>query len=59
MNPLHNFKSHPVGTNGGNNIVVMTPLKFLPVTEFEKRQKSINRNQTRAIMSSIMTKIGF
>ena len=34
-------------------------MKFLPVTEFEKRQKSINRNQTQAIMSSAMAKIGF
>ena len=51
--------SHPVGSNGRNNIIAPTPLKFLPVKEFEKRQKSINRNQTRAIMSSAMTKIGF
>merc|ERR1711990_427230 len=30
--------SHPVGINGRNNIVVMTPMKFLPIEEFEKRQ---------------------
>ena len=35
------FKSHPVGSNGQNHIVACTPLKFLPVEEFEKRQKSI------------------
>ena len=52
-------KSHPVGINGRNNIIALTPMKFLPVTEFEKRQKSIDRNQTRAIMSSMITKIGF
>ena len=33
-------------------------MKFLPVTEFENRQKSID-SQTRMIMSSAMTKIGF
>ena len=34
-------------------------MKFLPIVEFEKRQKSTNRNQTRAIMNSMMTKVGF
>ena len=34
-------------------------MKFLPIVEFEKRQKSINRNKTRAIMNSMMAKIGF
>ena len=34
-------KSHPVGTNGQNHILAHTPLKFLPIEEFEKRQKSI------------------
>ena len=52
------FDSHPVGSNGQNNIVALLPLKFLPIKEFEKRQKSINRNQTRAIMSSMMKKFG-
>ena len=32
-------------------------MKFLPVNEFEKRQKSINFN--RAIMNSAKTKIGY
>ena len=52
-------ESHPVGSNGRNNIIIPTPMKFLPVTEFENRQKSINRNQNLAIMRSAMTKIGF
>ena len=36
-------------------------MKFLPIKEFEKRQKSIDQYQDRdrAIMSSISTKIGF
>ena len=37
----------------------MTPMKFLPVEEFEKRQKSVNRNQMLAITSSMMAKVGF
>ena len=53
------FDSHPVGSNGRNNIIAVTPLKFLPMAEFEKRQKSVTRNQNRAIMGSMMTKIGF
>ena len=38
---LETFKSHPVGLNGQNHIIACTPLKFLRVEEFEKRQKSI------------------
>ena len=53
------YESHPVGSNGRNNIIIVTPMKFLPITEFEKRQKSINRNQNLALMRSAMTKIGF
>ena len=56
---LYPFDSHPVGSNGRNNIIAVTPMKFLPIKEFEKRQKSINRSQNRAIMNSAMTKIGF
>ena len=37
----------------------MTPMKFLPVEEFEKHQKSVNRNQMLAITSSMMDKVGF
>ena len=44
---------------GRNNIIAVTPMKFLPIKEFEKRQKSINRNQNLSIMSSMITKIGF
>ena len=55
----HSFYSHPVGSNGRNNIIAVTPMKFLPIKEFEKRQKSINRNQNLSIMSSMITKIEF
>jgi len=48
--------SHPVGINGRNNIIVPTPMTLLPMKEFEKRQRSINSNQTRAIMNAMMTK---
>ena len=39
--------------NGQNHIVAMTPMKFLPVKDFEKRQKSIDQNTTLALMSSL------
>ena len=52
------FDSHPIGINGRNAIVAFPPLKFLPIKEFEKRQKSIDHD-TRMIMSSMMTKFGF
>ena len=55
----YTYKSHPVGINGRNNIVVMTPMKFLPIEEFEKRQKSINPSNTLAITSSMISKVGF
>ena len=45
---MHTFeimKSHPVGSNGQNYILAHTPLKFLPVVEFEKRQKSMQTKQ--------------
>ena len=44
-------KSHPVGFNGQNHIIVKTPLEFLPVKEFEKRQKSIE-TKTLCLMDS-------
>ena len=31
----------------------MPPFKFLPITEFQKRQKSISLNNTRALMDSM------
>lgn len=43
--------SHPVGRNQQNHITVQTPLQFLPVTEFEKRQKSIDPSRVPAILS--------
>jgi len=33
--------SHPVGSNGQNHILAHPPFKFLPIEEFEKRQKSV------------------
>ena len=39
--------------NGQNHIVAMTPMKFLPVEDFEKRQKSIDQNTTIALISSL------
>ena len=39
--------------NGQNHIVVVSPMKFLPAKEFEKRQKSINSNRQLAILSSM------
>ena len=32
-------------------------MTLLPMKEFEKRQRSINSNQTRAIMNAMMTKV--
>ena len=46
-------KSHPVGIDGKNHIIVMPPFKFLPITEFQKRQKSIGLDNTRALMDSM------
>ena len=45
MNTFQIIVSHPVGSNGQNYILAHTPLKFLPVVEFEKRQKSIQTKQ--------------
>merc|ERR1719204_582992 len=45
--------SHPVGIDGQNHIIAVTPLKFLPPEEFQKRQKSIDSDRKLAIMSSI------
>ena len=48
--------SHPVGIDGQNHIIAVTPLKFLPVKEFEKQQKSIDLDTTPALMNSAETK---
>ena len=45
LNDFEILQSHPVGSNGQNYILAHTPLKFLPVVEFEKRQKSIQTEQ--------------
>ena len=45
--------SHPVGLDGQNHIMAVTPLKFLPPKEFQKRQKSIDSDKKLAIMASI------
>ena len=46
--------SHPIGLNGQNHIIAVTPMKFLPFTEYERRQKSIDSNSKLALMSSMM-----
>ena len=51
------LRSHPVGLDGQNHIVAMTPLKFLPIKEFEKRQKSIDQNTKLALMPENLMKI--
>ena len=48
--------SHPVGVDGQNHIIAVTPLKFLPVKEFEKQQKSTDLDSTPALMRSAETK---
>ena len=47
------MKSHPVGIDGQNHIVAVTPLKFLPPEEFQKRQKAIDSDKKLTIMASI------
>ena len=46
-------QSHPVGIDGKNHIIAMPPFKFLPISEFQKRQKSIGLDNTRALMDSM------
>ena len=38
------FQSHPVGLDGQNHILVQTPIKLLPASEFENRRKTRNDN---------------
>ena len=54
MTVINPPRSHPVGLDGQNHIVAVTPLKFLPAKEFEKRQKSIN---SKLALTSSMLKI--
>ena len=49
---ISTIKSHPVGIDGQNHIIAVTPLKFLPPEEFKKRQKSINPDRKLAITAS-------
>ena len=51
---FHSPWSHPVGLNGQNDIIAITPLQFLPAKEFEKRQKSIDQKSKFSLMSSMM-----
>ena len=62
FNAKHAFKfriSHPVGLDGQNHILAMTPLKLLPIKEFENRQKSIgetvDQTSTPRLMKSMET----
>ena len=48
-----NLQSHPVGVDGQNHIIAIQPLKFLPIKEFEKRQKSIDPSTTLVLMNSM------
>ena len=48
-----NLQSHPVGVDGQNHIIAIPPLKFLPIKEFEKQQKSIDPSTTLALMNSM------
>ena len=41
--------------NGQNHITAVTPMKFLPIKDFEKRQKAIDLQTTLALMTSMMT----
>ena len=41
--------------NGQNHITAVTPMKFLPIKDFETRQKAIDLQTTLALMTSMMT----
>ena len=49
----NSIDSHPVGLNGQNSIVIPTPIKYLPMGEFDKRQKSINPSSSPALIKSM------
>ena len=40
--------------DGKNHIIAMPPFKFLPITEFQKGEKSIKSNNTRALIDSMV-----
>ena len=46
------YGSHPVGSDGQNHIVVETPIKLLPSSEFAHRSKS--RNETAEVVTTRM-----
>ena len=48
-----NLPSHPVGIDGQNHIIAIPPFKFLPIKEFEKRQKSMDSMTTLSLMNSM------
>ena len=50
---LFTDKSHPLGINGQNQIVVLTPIRFLHRTEFEKYQKSLDSRKALELFSSL------
>ena len=49
------FYSHPIGLDGQNHIIAVTPLKLLPLKEFQNRQKSIETVESLAITASMMS----
>ena len=49
-------RSHPVGLSGRNHIVAVTPMKFLPMEEFQKRQKSIDPS-SKALADTYLKKL--
>ena len=42
--------------NGQNHIIALTPFEFLPIKEFEKRQKSIDITTLKALQITMETK---
>ena len=49
--------SHPVGMDGQNHIIAVTPLKFLPITEFEKSQKSFDKTSETELQIGFMSSV--
>ena len=45
--------------NGQNHIIALTPFEFLPIKEFEKRQKSIDITTLKALQITMETKKTF
>ena len=54
---FNHLQSQPVGQDGQNRITAVTPMKFLPIKEFESRQKSIYANTKLALDLSSMNKV--